>query len=83
MADINITVIIPDAHTETVKTAIEHYLKARGEIVAPLTNPQALSALKKLCSDRVLEIVRVYKEDTKRAVANAEASAEVGAIQLS
>jgi len=84
MADINITVTIPDEHVASVKSAIEYYLKHRGELEADktLTNPQSAAAMKKLLSDRIIEIVRVWKQDAKHAQAAEEATAEVNAITL-
>ena len=84
MADVNITVTVPDAHVASMKAAIEHYLKGRGELESggSLTNPQASTALKKLLSDRLMEILRVWKQDTKKATAMQEAETEISAISI-
>lgn len=84
MADINLTITIPDAHVATVKSAVELFAKTHGDLESDgtFTNIQTRNYIIGLLKDRVLEFVRVYKENSKVAEAMSEAKTETEAINL-
>ncbi len=84
MADVIITLTIPDANVTTVKAAIEYYAQQRGalEIGQTFTANQAIAAIKILCSDRIKEIVRVYRYFVNEQIAQTTTNTETNSVSI-
>jgi hypothetical protein len=85
MADINITLTIPDAHVSMVKAAIEHFAKSHGDLNVgeTFTLPQAKVYATEVCKNRLKELVLVYNSDMSQAAAVVTAQAATNAVIFS
>jgi len=84
MADISITIVVPDAYVGVVKLAVEHFAYAHGDLEPPdvFTSVTGKAYIKTLMIRRLLELVKAYKQDQKTAVAMSEAAVETNAIVI-
>ncbi len=85
MADVIITLTIPDANVATVKAAIEYFAQQRGilENGQTFTANQAIAAIKILCSERIKEIVRVYHYFINEQIAQTNTNTETNSVNIS
>jgi hypothetical protein len=84
MPDVICQFTIPSIHVSICKEAVEYYAKHRGELAqeATFTAAQAKAYIESQSKARLVELVKVYKSDTKRAVAEAEATTETNQVVL-
>lgn len=82
MADITISITIPDVYVADTKAALEHHAKKYGGLAegGTFTNNQAIVYGKKQIEKLLRSIIKEYKQDTKVSIAEAEAMTETNVI---